>query len=228
MERRRQAFPRSVPGSAILGLGRVRGAAAGKGSYGTGLRAGLIAPVPRFVVSASVSVVPVELSAAAASAPPPHSGTSGEHSPRVFPRLLGKFRDPFTGSKRWGKGVLGAGSANLPGLLWCCRGGLNSRPPPYQGGALPLSYGSRNQGPVTSADPKRAETAIRDGGVQGSSGPHGPSCDTVDAMARSRGASLLASPAALLRASPVRYHHCHDQEPFRHRQPLAARRRRAG
>ena len=25
---------------------------------------------------------------------------------------------------------------------WCCRGGLNSRPPPYQGGALPLSYGS--------------------------------------------------------------------------------------
>ena len=26
--------------------------------------------------------------------------------------------------------------------LWCCRGGLNSRPQPYQGCALPLSYGS--------------------------------------------------------------------------------------
>ena len=25
---------------------------------------------------------------------------------------------------------------------WCCRGGLNSRPQPYQGCALPLSYGS--------------------------------------------------------------------------------------
>ena len=25
---------------------------------------------------------------------------------------------------------------------WCCRGGLNSRPLPYQGSALPLSYGS--------------------------------------------------------------------------------------
>src|SRR2546430_1140300 len=25
---------------------------------------------------------------------------------------------------------------------WCCREGLNLRPPPYQGGALPLSYGS--------------------------------------------------------------------------------------
>ncbi|MDB5365245.1 MAG: hypothetical protein JWM77_1172 [Rhodospirillales bacterium] len=29
---------------------------------------------------------------------------------------------------------------------WCCRGGLNSRPPPYQGGALPLSYGSARRG----------------------------------------------------------------------------------
>ena len=25
---------------------------------------------------------------------------------------------------------------------WCCRGDLNSRPLPYQGSALPLSYGS--------------------------------------------------------------------------------------
>src|SRR3974390_3904191 len=27
-------------------------------------------------------------------------------------------------------------------IWWCCRSGLNTRPPPYQGGALPLSYGS--------------------------------------------------------------------------------------
>ena len=26
--------------------------------------------------------------------------------------------------------------------FWCCRGGLSSRPRPYQGRALPLSYGS--------------------------------------------------------------------------------------
>ena len=26
------------------------------------------------------------------------------------------------------------------GILWCCWGGLNSRPHPYQGCALPLSY----------------------------------------------------------------------------------------
>jgi hypothetical protein len=27
-------------------------------------------------------------------------------------------------------------------ICWCCWRGLNSRPPPYQGGALPLSYSS--------------------------------------------------------------------------------------
>ena len=31
--------------------------------------------------------------------------------------------------------------------LWCCRKGLNFRPPPYQGGALPLSYGSVRDAP---------------------------------------------------------------------------------
>ena len=29
-----------------------------------------------------------------------------------------------------------------PGSSWCCRVGLNHRPRPYQGRALPLSYGS--------------------------------------------------------------------------------------
>ena len=28
------------------------------------------------------------------------------------------------------------------GMIWCCRRDLNSRPLPYQGSALPLSYGS--------------------------------------------------------------------------------------
>ena len=27
-------------------------------------------------------------------------------------------------------------------IFWCCERGLNSRPLPYQGSALPLSYGS--------------------------------------------------------------------------------------
>src|SRR5579871_2491270 len=30
---------------------------------------------------------------------------------------------------------------------WCCRTGLNCRPLPYQGSALPLSYGSKAGGP---------------------------------------------------------------------------------
>ena len=29
--------------------------------------------------------------------------------------------------------------------VWCCRCGLNARPLPYQGSALPLSYGSRQR-----------------------------------------------------------------------------------
>ena len=33
-------------------------------------------------------------------------------------------------------------SSDFLQLFWCCRGGLNSRPLPYQGSALPLSYGS--------------------------------------------------------------------------------------
>jgi hypothetical protein len=39
----------------------------------------------------------------------------------------------------------GAGSGDksrFSRLRWCCRRGLNSRPLPYQGSALPLSYGS--------------------------------------------------------------------------------------
>ena len=32
---------------------------------------------------------------------------------------------------------------DFKGISWCCRTGLNCRPLPYQGSALPLSYGSR-------------------------------------------------------------------------------------
>ena len=42
---------------------------------------------------------------------------------------------------------------------WCCRTGLNCGPPPYQGGALPLSYGSERRGPVAGGA-NAAETAI--------------------------------------------------------------------
>jgi hypothetical protein len=56
------------------------------------------------------------------------------------------------------------------GFCWCCRTGLNCRPLPYQGSALPLSYGSRTAAPRLKdlrLAPRRAETATRDGGVQG-------------------------------------------------------------
>jgi hypothetical protein len=39
-----------------------------------------------------------------------------------------------------GQGVSEYGG--FPRLKWCCRSGLNARPLPYQGSALPLSYGS--------------------------------------------------------------------------------------
>ena len=46
-------------------------------------------------------------------------------------------------------------SADFPWERWCCERGLNSRPLPYQGSALPLSYrsaGSRWAGPPRRGD----------------------------------------------------------------------------
>ena len=47
---------------------------------------------------------------------------------------------------------------------WCCRKGLNFRPLPYQGSALPLSYGSNakaaDAGPVTIPEYPAAILAI--------------------------------------------------------------------
>jgi integrase len=51
---------------------------------------------------------------------------------------------------------------------WCCRGGLNSRPLPYQGSALPLSYGSIGQGIG-----QRLRALKRASGVARGSLPHG-------------------------------------------------------
>jgi hypothetical protein len=82
-----------------------------------------------------------------ACSPPPLAGlrqprTAGEHRPRIFPRKLAELHHLFR-VKAWGKGSGVAKSADFFGVSWCCRGGLNSRPLPYQGSALPLSYGSR-------------------------------------------------------------------------------------
>ena len=59
---------------------------------------------------------------------------------------------------------------------WCCRGGLNSRPLPYQGSALPLSYDSRRANvienrprwalkgaPVLAIRPKLAQARLSHG-----------------------------------------------------------------
>jgi hypothetical protein len=37
------------------------------------------------------------------------------------------------------------GYNDFKGIRWCCQRGLNSRPLPYQGSALPLSYGSKSE-----------------------------------------------------------------------------------
>ena len=54
---------------------------------------------------------------------------------RTFPALFGRLR---TLRRRCDRSKV----QKIRAFPWCCRGGLNSRPPPYQGGALPLSYGS--------------------------------------------------------------------------------------
>src|SRR4029077_1555595 len=56
-------------------------------------------------------------------------------------------------------------SAHILRHVWCCREGLNLRPPPYQGGALPLSYGSAGQdAKITDGKGPRALRSL----------PHGP------------------------------------------------------
>ena len=49
--------------------------------------------------------------------------------------------------------------ARAAGRKWCCRRDLNSGPPPYQGGALPLSYGSL---PGSGREPATGAQAVQD------------------------------------------------------------------
>ena len=42
--------------------------------------------------------------------------------------------------------------------FWCCWRGLNSRPLPYQGSALPLSYSSTDSGPKKNQEPDVGQT----------------------------------------------------------------------
>src|SRR5450631_4075266 len=69
-------------------------------------------------------------------------GTPREQSPRIFPVLRRGLRVLFCRYLPNALSVLDK-KAKFYGLLWCCRTGLNCGPPPYQGGALPLSYGSK-------------------------------------------------------------------------------------
>src|SRR5229473_4577346 len=77
---------------------------------------------------------------------------------------------------------------------WCCRTGLNCRPLPYQGSALPLSYGSEEG----TAARRRGEPATRAAGVQGL---------RLRQMPHAYGSAFLEAPlvdecAALLAATP--------------------------
>ena len=95
---------------------------------------------------------------------------------------------------------------------WCCRKGLNFRPPPYQGGALPLSYGSARRERIS--DHARPVEAC------------GLACDL--AACGPRGGLLLLPPWRTRPANPAR-----GSVPSGSKRPCAptlsgARRRRAG
>ena len=58
-------------------------------------------------------------------------------------------------------------------VFWCCRTGLNCRPLPYQGSALPLSYGSICPGNTVSAPwPRRAAGSCHKGPPRASTREH--------------------------------------------------------
>jgi hypothetical protein len=78
--------------------------------------------------------------------PPPKREGGDENKPRFNASETSRNRRVFLQcSARCGEK---AGSPIEPvtlrckGFGWCCQRGLNSRPLPYQGSALPLSYGS--------------------------------------------------------------------------------------
>src|SRR5262245_14983092 len=59
-----------------------------------------------------------------------------------FTRIVGVNSRYVQGRSVNGKIFTATQRAELVWLSWCCRTGLNCRPLPYQGSALPLSYGS--------------------------------------------------------------------------------------
>ena len=66
----------------------------------------------------------------------------GNVVPGFSPQSAGGVRRLFTFSV-WGTREGGnLKTVDFKGLCWCCERGLNSRPLPYQGSALPLSYRS--------------------------------------------------------------------------------------
>ena len=82
-------------------------------------------------------------------------------------------------------------TAGNQAVIWCCWRGLNSRPPPYQGGALPLSY--------SSADATK-------GGVYP---PAGARCKALDRCCCKHWAGLDAravTSAGLAPPAPMRHH----------------------
>jgi hypothetical protein len=66
----------------------------------------------------------------------------------VFPRRLAQSRVSVGGRVSEKRGN--------PRKNWCCGRGLNSRPLPYQGSALPLSYHSMPMGGICSSKPARS------------------------------------------------------------------------
>ena len=71
-----------------------------------------------------------------AAAPVNMTRTNSPHFPQVAAEFLGSFLSSFDGER----GVLAPVTLGFSGERWCCKRGLNSRPLPYQGSALPLSY----------------------------------------------------------------------------------------
>ena len=60
--------------------------------------------------------------------------------------------------------------AAKPAKSWCCERGLNSRPLPYQGSALPLSYHSAGRSVWTVRGRFRRKRAGVQGGMGGNPG----------------------------------------------------------
>jgi hypothetical protein len=109
---------------------------------------------------------PSSLSPSSVNSPRPPNGAG---APADFPpqqqALRGRFRH-FRAALFWPMEQLAAAMNLLKALTrkrlkWCCRTGLNCGPLPYQGSALPLSYGS-NLVQASEAQERPAEVAAGD------------------------------------------------------------------